>query len=186
MELSSNSLDVVKDAVPKAERRPDSSLIAYAEVPYEKHRSKAPITPEWLLVFDTETTSNEAQRLRFGVYQLLQKGRLRQHGLFYDDVKPAELETLKAEAPKHGCVEPLSVFDFIHKIFLPTAFKAGGLVVGFNLPFDLSRLAIRHEAAQQSRERSRTWRRDCRGSASEGCGSVNGRRLHLPAFAVRR
>jgi hypothetical protein len=150
MELSSNSLDVAKDAVPEAERR-SILLRAYAEVPYKKHRSKAPITPEWLLVFDTETTSNEAQRLRFGVYQLLQKGRLRQHGLFYDDVKPAELETLKAEAPKHGCVEPLSVFDFIHKIFLPTAFKAGGLVVGFNLPFDLSRLAIRHEAARVSR-----------------------------------
>jgi hypothetical protein len=73
MELSSNSLDVAKDAVPEAERRP-ILLRAYAEVPYEKHRSKAPITPEWLLVFDTETTPNEAQRLRFGVYQLLQKG----------------------------------------------------------------------------------------------------------------
>jgi hypothetical protein len=150
MELSSNSLDLTKDAVPEPERR-SILLRAYAEVPYEKHRSKAPITPEWLLVFDTETTSNEAQRLRFGVYQLLQKGRLKQHGLFYDDAKPAELETLKAEAPKHGCAEPLSVSDFIHKIFLPTAFKAGGLVVGFNLPFDLSRLAIRHEAARVSR-----------------------------------
>ena len=150
MGLISNSDDDPKDAVPEAERR-SILLRAYAEVPYEKHRSKAPITPEWLLVFDTETTSNEAQRLRFGVYQLLQKGRLRHHGLFYDDVKPAELVTLKAEAAKHGCVEPLSVFDFIHKIFLPTAFEAGGLVVGFNLPFDLSRLAIRHEAARVSR-----------------------------------
>ena len=150
MELSSNSLDVAKDAVPEAERR-SILLRAYAEVPYEKHRSKAPITPEWVLVFDTETTPDEAQRLRFGVYQLLQKGRLRQHGLFYDDVKPAELETLKTEAPKHGCVEPITVSDFVHKIFLPTAFKAGGLVVGFNLPFDLSRLAIRHEAARVSR-----------------------------------
>jgi hypothetical protein len=150
MELSSNSLDVAKDAVPEAERR-SILLRAYAEVPYEKHRSKAPITPEWLLVFDTETTPDEAQRLRFGVYQLLQKGQPRQHGLFYDDVKPAELEALKTEAPKHGCVEPITVSDFVHKIFLLTAFRAGGLVVGFNLPFDLSRLAIRHEAARVSR-----------------------------------
>jgi hypothetical protein len=43
------------------------------------------------------------------------------------------------------------VFNFIHKRFLPTAFKAGGLVVGFNLPFDLSRLGIRHAAARVSR-----------------------------------
>jgi hypothetical protein len=150
MKLSSNSLDVAKDAVPEAERR-SILLRAYAQVPYEKHRSKAPITPEWLLVFDTETTPDEAQCLRFGVYQLLQKGQLRQHGLFYDDVKPAELETLKTEAPKYGCVEPITVSDFVHKIFLLTAFRAGGLVVGFNLPFDLSRLAIRHEAARVSR-----------------------------------
>ena len=150
MEQTSNSDDNTKDAVPEAVRR-SILLRAYAEVPYEKHRSKAPITPEWLLVFDTETTPNEAQRLRFGVYQLLQKGRLRQHGLFYDDVEPAELEALKTEAPKHGCVEPITVSDFVHKIFLPTAFRAGGLVVGFNLPFDLSRLAIRHEAARVSR-----------------------------------
>src|ERR1700734_1989028 len=108
--------DTSRDAVPEAERR-SILLRAYAEVPYEKHRSKAPITPEWVFVFDTETTSNEAQRLRFGVYQLLQKDRLKQHGLFYDDVTPAELEALKTEAPKHRCVEPLSVSDFVHKIF---------------------------------------------------------------------
>ena len=69
-------------------------------------------------------------------------------GLLYGKVTSAELEALKAEAPKHGCVEPLSLHDFVHNRFLPTAFKAGGLVVGFNLPFDLSRLAIRHAAAQ--------------------------------------
>jgi hypothetical protein len=150
MGRSSHSLEDTKDAVPDAERR-SILLRVYAKVSYEKHRSKAPITPEWVLVFDTETTPDEAQRLRFGVYQLLQKGQLRQHGLFYDDVKPAELEALKIEAPKHGCVEPITVSDFVHKIFLPTAFRAGGLVVGFNLPFDLSRLAIRHEAARVSR-----------------------------------
>jgi hypothetical protein len=87
MEQSSNSRDDIKNAVPDAERR-SILLRAYAEVPYEKQRSKAPITPEWLLVFDTETTSNEAQRLRFGVYHLLQRGRLRQRGFFYDDDLP--------------------------------------------------------------------------------------------------
>ena len=71
--------------------------------------------------------------------------------MFYAKVTPAELETLKAEAPKHHCVEPLSLHDFVHKRFLPTAFKAGGLVCGFNLPFDLSRLAIRHAVARVSR-----------------------------------
>ena len=150
MEQTSHSPNDVKDAVPEAERRP-ILLRAYADVPYEKQQSKGPITPEWVLVFDTETTPDESQRLRFGTYQILKKGRLREKGLFYDKVSTAELETLKAEAPKHGCSEPLSLFDFVHKIFLLTAFKVGGLVVGFNLPFDLSRLAVGHAAARVSR-----------------------------------
>jgi hypothetical protein len=150
MERISNSNDDTKDAVPEAERR-SILLRAYAEVPYEKQRTKAPTTPQFVLVFDTETTADESQQLRFGTYQLVKRGKVIEKGLFYGKVEPGELETLKIEAPKHGCAEPHSVFDFIHKIFLPTAFKAGGLVVGFNLPFDLSRLAIRHEAARVSR-----------------------------------
>ena len=148
----SNSLDAYRDAVPEAERRP-ILLRAYAEVPYEKQRTKAPTTPEFVLVFGTETTPDESQQLRFGTYQLLRKGELREKGLFYDKVTSPELETLRSEARKHGCAEPLSVFDFVHKRFLPTAFKAGGLVVGFNLPFDLSRLAMRHAAARVGHDR---------------------------------
>ena len=151
MELSSHFHDASTDAVPEAERR-SILLRAYAQVPYEKQRSKGPATPEWVLVWDTETTPDEAQRLRFGVYQLLQKGKVREKGFFYDCVTAQELETLRAEAPKHGCTEVFSVFDFIHKRFVATAFKAGGLTVGFNLPFDLSRLAIRHAAARASRQ----------------------------------
>src|ERR1700691_1809235 len=150
MEQSSSSLSRTSDAVPEAERR-SILLRAYAEVPYEKHRSKGPTTPELVLVWDTEDTPDEAQRLRFGVYQLLRKGEVREKGFLYDHVTPQELETLRAEAPKHGCAEVLSVLDFIHKRFLPTAFKAGGLTVGFNLPFDLSRLSIRHAKARASR-----------------------------------
>ncbi len=150
MEQTSNSLDNTRDAVPEPERRP-ILLRAYCEVATKEPRSKAPKTPRWLLVFDTETMTDESQRLRFGTYQLWEKGRLEEKGLFFDKVTPAELNTLRAEAPKHRCAEPLSVSDFVHKIFLPVAFKAGGLVVGFNLPFDLSRLAIGHAAARISR-----------------------------------
>ncbi len=150
MEPSSSFRDTSPDAVPEAERRP-ILLRAYAETEDKESLSKGPRTPKFVLVFDTETTPDEAQQLRFGTYQLLKKGKLREKGLFYSKVTPPELETLKAEAPKHGCVEPLRLHDFVHKRFLPTAFKAGELVVGFNLPFDLSRLAMRHAAARVSR-----------------------------------
>jgi len=75
MEQNSNSLSTISDAVPAAEQRP-ILLRAYAQVPYEKQRSRAPGSPKWALVFDTETTPDETQRLRFGVYQLLHNGRL--------------------------------------------------------------------------------------------------------------
>ena len=150
MEQTSNCNDDTKDAVPEAERR-SILLRAYADVPYEKQRPKEPTTPQFVLVFDTETTSDESQQLRFGTYQLLKRGKLIEKGLFYGKVEPGELEILKAEAPGHGCPEPISVFDFVHKKFLRIAFKAGGLVVGFNLPFDLSRLARSHEAARVAR-----------------------------------
>ena len=150
MEQTSNSLDASADVVPEPERRP-ILLRAYCEATTKEPRTKVPKTPKWLLVFDTETMTDESQRLRFGTYQVWEKGRLQEEGLFYDKVSPAELDMLTAEAPKHRCAEPLSVEDFVHKIFLPVAFKAGGLVVGFNLPFDLSRLATRHAAARVSR-----------------------------------
>ena len=150
MERSSHSPKTAKDAVPEAERRP-ILLRAYSDVETKDPKSRAPITPQFVLVFDTETTPNESQQLRFGTYQLLKKGKLREKGLFYGKVTPAELEILKTEAPKHECAEPLSLHDFVHKIFLLTAFKVGGLVVGFNLPFDLSRLAMGHEVARVSR-----------------------------------
>jgi hypothetical protein len=74
-----------------------------------------------------------SQRPRFGTYQLWEKGRLQEKGLFYDKVSPVERDMLTAGAPKHGCVEPRSISNFIHEIFLPVAFKAG-LIVGFNGP----------------------------------------------------
>jgi hypothetical protein len=150
MEPSSSFHDTLPDAVPGAERRP-ILLRAYVETKGKDPSTRGPIAPEFFLVFDTETMPDETQQLRFGTYQILHKGQLREKGLFYGKVTLAELETLKAEASKHGCVEPLNLHDFVHKRFLPTAFKAGGLVVGFNLPFDLSRLAMRHAAARVSR-----------------------------------
>jgi hypothetical protein len=39
---------------------------------------------DWTLIFDTETTTDASQQLRFGVYQVRKWGRLRKAGFFYD------------------------------------------------------------------------------------------------------
>jgi hypothetical protein len=62
MEQSSDSHNEARDAVPEAERRP-ILLRAYADVPYEKRRTRAPTTPKFVLVFDTETAPDESQQL---------------------------------------------------------------------------------------------------------------------------
>ena len=46
---------------------------------------------DWVLVFDCETRTTPDQRLRFGAYQLRNKGRLFERGAFY------EPEVLSAE-----------------------------------------------------------------------------------------
>ncbi len=39
---------------------------------------------EWALVFDTETTTDSAQQLRFGAYQVRRSTELWEAGLFHD------------------------------------------------------------------------------------------------------
>src|SRR4051812_28246241 len=118
----------------------------------ERPRKQRPIpTPsEWVLVFDTETTTDPAQRLRFGSFQLRHDGKLVKHGLFYD---PAALtardqRVIRRFARDNG-LELLTVGDFIEDVFYKFGYQLRATIVGFNLPFDLSRLAIHHGPARR-------------------------------------
>jgi hypothetical protein len=62
MEQSSHFPNEVKDAVPEAERRP-ILLRAYADVPYEKHQSKGPVTSPSLLGAAVEPIIQEILKL---------------------------------------------------------------------------------------------------------------------------
>src|SRR5215467_10999978 len=46
-----------------------------------------------ILIFDTETTTDERQALRFGFYRLYERGRMQEEGLFVSD-------TLQASEPE--------------------------------------------------------------------------------------
>ena len=43
-----------------------------------------------MLVFDTETTTDESQRLTFGSYRFFVENELREEGLFYADNFPSK------------------------------------------------------------------------------------------------
>jgi hypothetical protein len=93
------------------------------------------------LVFDTETTTDYRQDLRFGVAQVYAFGSLTRTILFYDNLTDGERETISTWA-KARSFEAVSRETFVKNVFLPLALNQRAVVVGFNLPFDLSRLAV--------------------------------------------
>lgn len=106
---------------------------------------------EWSLTFDTETTTDAAQQLRFGVYQIRKAGILHAQGLFYEPLTltDADRSTLYAFAAEHD-LEVRTVTEFIEEVFSLYVYELRGLCLGFNLPFDLSRIAIDHASARGS------------------------------------
>ncbi len=141
-------------------RIPDPELLpvavrAYAAPPRKKQSGKGtskrkdPGPSEWTLVFDTETTTDSAQRLRFGAYQVRRAGELYEAGLFYDthSLAPTELATLQGYATDHGLMVRTAE-EFVEGVFFPYAYDLRGTCVGLNLPFDLSRIAIGHGSAK--------------------------------------
>jgi hypothetical protein len=113
---------------------------------------------DWVLVFDCESRTTPDQRLRFGGYQLRYKTQISERGAFYEPevLTENELAILRqfiAEEESNSDGERICLrtrADFVEKIFYESAYGFGAQIVGFNLPFDLSRLAIRHSSARRS------------------------------------
>jgi hypothetical protein len=102
-----------------------------------------------VLVFDTETDLDEAQHLRFGTYQVYIDSKFDEQGLFYDPhtISKRDLRALHRHATRNG-LKCLVVEDFIEKIFYGIGYDLGATIVGFNLPFDISRIAWHHSTAK--------------------------------------
>jgi len=106
--------------------------------------------PKAMFVFDTETRIDATQRLTFGGYRFVVDGQCLEEGLFCaDDLPKRDRSVLKKYVEAHRAdtsqgnrrVQLLSRFEFLKKIY-KTAYRSRCLLVGFNLPFDLSRLAF--------------------------------------------
>ncbi|WP_018148026.1 hypothetical protein [Henriciella marina] len=100
------------------------------------------------LIFDTETIG-VSQRLRIGSYQLRDDNELFEEGLFYDPAAlfASETELLQSYARDRGLVLRTDR-DFVEEVFFEECHELHGTCVGFNLPFDLSRLALAHGTAK--------------------------------------
>jgi hypothetical protein len=105
---------------------------------------------EYTLVFDTETTIDASQRLRIGCYQFRKGEVLDEQGLFFDPnvlLSETDKELLEDFAKSRG-LKCMTKAAFIDDIFYGLAYDLRATIVGFNLPFDLSRLALRHNSAR--------------------------------------
>lgn len=119
------------------------------EGPNKKRQSEPAPASEWTLIFDTETTVDAAQRLRIGAYQFRNRDELDEGGLFYDPaiISKEELSLLRRVSAERG-LALRSVPEFIDDVLFARAYDLRASIVGFNLPFDISRLAIRHGSAR--------------------------------------
>jgi hypothetical protein len=130
------------------------------------------------LVFDTETTTDYRQDLRLGVARVYAFGNLTRTTLFHERVDDAERLTISDWATAHG-FEVMSRDEFVESVFLPLALEQRAVVVGFNLPFDLSRLAA---SWSPSRKSGGAWRLNLVGKDDPGFAYTPGVRVeHIDA-----
>jgi hypothetical protein len=100
-----------------------------------------------MLVIDTETRIDATQRLTFGSYRFIRGGVCQEEGLFFGSDLPDQdrkiLESYAAEHPADAVNQQLKLLtlqQFLSK-FYQAVYKGRCLLVAFNFPFDLSRIA---------------------------------------------
>ena len=114
--------------------------------------------PDDFLVFDTETRTDTTQALLFGSYRHIRSGQCVEEGLFHGEgIEPTEMLTLMKYVFRYnqdtttGPPRKLLLLDrdqFVKKLY-KIAYKTRGLIIGFNLPFDLSRIACESVSARK-------------------------------------
>jgi hypothetical protein len=135
------------EALPLVLRAWSTEITAKFEDPAQRTKRKgrmvSRIPPaDIYFVFDTETSTDPAMRCRVGFWQLHVDGELAEERLFYDarEAFPGDNETLRCYVAERGLADPVTLDDL--RTLLLRSIRAGGQIVGFNLPFDLSRVAI--------------------------------------------
>jgi len=104
---------------------------------------------KWFLIFDTETTTDPSQCLRIGGYQLRYGEVLRERGLFFNPEALSRTDIrIVRDYARAKRVKILTLREFVDRIFVRVAYHWQATTIGFNLPFDLSRLASDHAEAR--------------------------------------
>src|SRR5713101_454557 len=111
--------------------------------------------PKYALAWDSESRITVDQSLTFGVYRLLRLidgiYAVIEEGIFYADDLPKK-ERKELESHIRSATSDVTSFpprfplysrsEFMQKVFWPAITNRGAMVVGFNLPYDISRCAV--------------------------------------------
>jgi hypothetical protein len=131
------------------------AIRVYTERPDHKPLgSRSPSTgieaSKWTLVFDGETTYDAVQQLKFGFYQVRDGQELEREGIFFDAraITPLEGRVLQDYCQSHG-LALITVKKFRTEVLSKYGYKRHATIVGFNLPFDISRIAVGHGSARR-------------------------------------
>lgn len=110
------------------------------------------------LVFDTETTTDEFATLRFGTYIVEQDSPLTheierlQAGFFTgESLGRDEAQQIEDYCTAHE-LTCMTRREWLDRVLFRYGYKERGAVVGFNLPFDLSRIATRSGVIRKTQE----------------------------------
>jgi hypothetical protein len=106
-------------------------------------------SPNIVAVIDTETTTDQYQNLLFGSFGVWIEDKLSRFIVFYsENLSKKEIRILQNKFRRHYVedvkAELLPISKFIDEIFYPYVYDSHARLVGFNLPFDLSRIAIKY------------------------------------------
>ncbi len=122
--------------------------LTYKESSHPNHNNST------VLVFSSQITQDQYQNLTVGTCGVWTNGKLERFCLFYDDaLKQSHIEKIKLHAvkltlPDDCAIDIMSRDEFVTKVFFSRVYSGRAKCVGFNLPFEISRLAIHHGKAR--------------------------------------
>jgi hypothetical protein len=106
------------------------------------------------MYIDTETTIDQFQNLTFGsclIQRQTSSGVKEDWYLFYGDIREDKINLIKQYSREHN-ITVMPVREFVDNVFYPYAYQMRSEVIGFNLPFDLSRLAIDYGISRNTKD----------------------------------
>jgi len=102
-----------------------------------------------ILVFDTETTNDVYQNLKFGSYLAVDDNAVESMGMFYHPSLAENEKKILDRFCNEKHIDLMTLKEFVNNVFYPKVYHEEYLCIGFNLPFDISRLAMSYSYARR-------------------------------------